>query len=182
MRPDPFQGSLLRSFLSFLILAAPGMGTPSATAQVPADNHQLTLEDAVQRALRHNPSYRRTSNSLGLNDIGHRQAWLNLLPQPSLTLLTTDLSWQRQTVAEDFFGNPLENPEGRTVQTSRSRQGVSLGFELDLSNVWGLREQKTQARIRDLAAVTERRALAADVARAFSEVRELQALLENHDG
>ncbi|TVR51735.1 MAG: TolC family protein [Gemmatimonadales bacterium] len=191
-RPDPHSSPLL-ALLALLVLATPGMGAPSAPVevsavqvsatqtprvQVPADTLQLTLDEAVQRALRHNPAYRRTTNSLELNDIGHRQAWLNLLPQPSLTLLTTDLSWQRQTVAEDFFGNPLENPESQTVQTSRSRQGVSLGFELDLSNVIGLREQGTQARIRDLAAVTERRTLAAEVARAFSEVRELQVALE----
>ena len=192
-RPGPRIGSLLGLLLALLVLARPGMGAPSASVEVPndrapaelvapvqlpADTLQLTLEEAVQRALRHNPAYRRTTNSLELNDIGHRQAWLNLLPQPSLTLLTTDLSWQRQTVAEDFFGNPLENPESQTVQTSRSRQGLSLGFELDLSNVIGLREQGTQARIRDLAAVTERRTLGAEVARAFSEVRELQVALE----
>jgi outer membrane protein TolC len=193
MRSGPRLAPLLGSLLSLLVLAPPGMGAPSnpeqapaaqvapaqvAPAPVPADTLQLTLEEAVQRALRHNPAYRRTTNSLELNDIGHRRAWLNLLPQPNLTLLTTDLSWQRQTVAEDFFGNPLENPESQTVQTSRSRQGISLGFEVDLSNVVGLREQGTQARIRDLATVTERRTLEAEVARAFSEVRELQVALE----
>lgn len=178
MRPDELHGSLFRSLLALLVLATPGMGASSVTVQVPAETRQLTLEEAVQRALRHNPAYRRTTNSLGLNDIGHRQAWLDLLPQPSLTLLTTDLSWQRQAVAEDFFGNPLENPESRTVQTSRSRQGVSLAFQLDLANIVALREQGTQARIRDLAAVTDRRALAADVAQAFSKVRELELTLE----
>jgi outer membrane protein TolC len=156
---------------------APGPSDPLELAQIAGDTLHLTLEEATERAFRHNPAFRRTTNSLALNDLEYRRAWLDLLPQPSLTLLTTDLNWQRQTVAEDFFGNPLENPESQTVQTSRSRQGLTVGFEFDLGNVVGLREQGTQARIRDLSAVTERRTLAAEVARAFSGLRELQESL-----
>jgi outer membrane protein TolC len=163
-------------------LAGPGHAVPAladlAPPPTPSDTLSLTLREATDRALRHNPAYRRTTRNLELNAIGHRGAWLDVLPQPSLTLLSTDMTWQRQTVAEDFFGNPLENPESQTVQTSRSRQGFSLGFELDLGNVVGLREQASQSRIRELTVDWEGRLLTAEVARAFAGVVELQAGLE----
>jgi outer membrane protein TolC len=163
-------------------LAGPGHAVPAladlAPLPTPSDTLSLTLREATDRALRHNPAYRRTTRNLELNAIGHRGAWLDVLPQPSLTLLSTDMTWQRQTVAEDFFGNPLENPESQTVQTSRSRQGFSLGFELDLGNVVGLREQASQSRIRELTVDWEGRLLTAEVARAFAGVVELQAGLE----
>lgn len=160
-----------------LVAIGTGLGGPIAvTAQDPGvltgDSIELTLDEAFNRALLSNPGYRQTTNDLELNEIERRQTWLSILPQPSLTFLSTSMSWQRQTVAEDFFGNPLPNPETQMVQTSRSNQGASLNFSFDFGSVLDLRDQETQAELRFANLEQEEQGLKADITQAFFDAQE----------
>lgn len=148
------------------------VGTSGRTGEMAGDSIVLTLEEAFNRAVASNPGYRQSSNNLELNSIERQNAWLSILPQPSLSLLSTSMSWQRQTVAEDFFGNPLPNPETAMVQTSRSNQGASLNLSLDFGNLLNLREQETQAELRRTSLAQEYQELQADVTQAFFDAQE----------
>jgi outer membrane protein TolC len=154
-----------------LLLFLPGW----ATGQ---EADPLTLEEAFRRALASNPAYIQTSNDLELNRIDRRDAWLSILPQPSITFLNTSMNWQRQTVLEDLDGTPLPNPETAMVQTSRSNQGATLGFTVNFQNFLNLREQETQAELRRTNVVREYQELEADVTQAFFEVQERAVTVE----
>jgi outer membrane protein TolC len=116
-------------------------------------------------------------NDLELNRLDRSDAWLSLLPTPQVTALSTGLAWNLQTLGTDNFGNPIENPEARMVQSSTSTQRFGLGFQVDFRNVLNLRQQETQASLRDLAAVTQLRGLRADVTRAFLDAQEREVSL-----
>lgn len=138
---------------------------------------RLTLEEAIRRAEANNPGFRQVTNDLELNELDRRDAWLDLLPQPQLNLLSTNMSWSRQAVGEDFFGNPVEQEETGTVQTSRSNQSFGISFGLDLNDVLRLRQNEEQARTRELNVESEVEGLRADVGQAFLGVQEQQAVL-----
>lgn len=168
-------------FLVGLLLVA---GAPAAHAQAAAPPQGdptpplLTLEDAQSRALALNPSFRQAINNLELNTIERREAWLALLPQPSITVLSTNMSWQRQTLAEDNFGEPLEREVIETVQTSRSNQGAGLSFNFNFIDVLRIRDQATQAEIRTSNTRQQELSLMSDVALAYFDVQEQQSAVE----
>jgi outer membrane protein TolC len=139
---------------------------------------RLTLEEALRLAERSNPGYRQTLNDLELNRIDRSDAWLTLLPTPQITALSTGLAWNLQTLGLDPFGNPVDNPEARMVQSSNSTQRLGVGFQVDFRNVLNLRQQATQAELREIGALTTVRNLRADVARAFLDAQERQVTLE----
>jgi outer membrane protein len=137
----------------------------------------LTLAEAIRLAERNNPVYRQTVNDLELNRLDRSDAWLTLLPTPQVTALSTGLSWNLQTLGTDNFGNPIGNPEARMIQSSTSTQRFGLGFQVDLRNVLNLRQQETQATLRDITALTQLRGLRSDVTRAFLDAQERQVSL-----
>jgi len=159
-------------------LLAPAGGVPggllvaqqaTSTADAP---DPLTLDEALARAQRSNPGYRQSLNSLELGALSHRDAWFAALPQPQFRVLSTSMNWRRQTVAEDFFGNPLPNPEVTTVRTSSSSQAAGFGFQLNLQNIMNLRAQDDEAALQELSVLTQLRTLEAEVTRAFLDVQE----------
>lgn len=137
----------------------------------------LTLAEALRRAERSNPGYRQTVNDLALNRLDRSDAWLTLLPSPQVTMLSTGMAWNLQTLGTDPFGNPVDNPEATMVQSSNSTQRVGASFVFDFRNLLNLRQQETQARVRDVAATTGLRTLRADVARSFLDAQERQVQL-----
>lgn len=183
MRPH---GSRMAHVVAMAALGVVLLGPVAATAQEPGaaagDSIELTLDEAFNRALVSNPAYRQTENDLELNDIERRQTWLSILPQPSLTFLSTSMSWQRQTVVEDLFGNPLPNPETEMVQTSRSNQGASLNFNFDFGSLLDLRDQETQAELRFANLDQQQQELRADITQAFFDAQEQASTRElEHD-
>jgi outer membrane protein len=163
--------------LAFSLLLA-SLAWPAATAAQQGDTIRLTVDEAVRMAERTNPGYRQVVNDLELNRLDRSDAWLTLLPTPQITALSTGMAWNLQTIGTDNFGNPIENPEARMIQSSSSTQRFGVGFQLDLRNLLNLRQQETQAEVRELTALTQGRVLRADVVRAFLDAQEQQVTLE----
>jgi outer membrane protein TolC len=163
-------------------LALPGAGVAqvggAGEVGVAPSADSLTLEEALRRAERSNPAYRQTVNDLQLNRLDRSDAWLSLLPTPQLTALSTGMSWNLQTLGQDPFGNPVDNPEASMVQSSTSTQRLGASFVFDFRNILNLRAQETQARVRDVTALTGLRNLRADVIRSFLDAQERQVQIE----
>jgi outer membrane protein TolC len=158
----------------FLLLAfGPGPGH----AQTP-EPQTLTLQEALDRAERHNPAFRQTTGELELNLLDSRDQWLSILPQPQFSLLSTSMNWRRVTVVEDLFGNPLESEEEETIRTSSSSQAVGLSLSLNLGEFLELRRVNEQAFVREMNVETGLYQLRADVTSAFLELQEREAVLE----
>ncbi|MGW8268228.1 MAG: TolC family protein, partial [Longimicrobiales bacterium] len=87
----------------------------------------LTLEEALQRARVHNPDYRMAENDLELSRVGRQEAIGAFLPNLSFQA-GTGLSFDRQLVSRDNFGNPIENPvtEWQTSSSSSQYLGGSV--------------------------------------------------------
>ncbi len=158
--------------LSFLALAA--VPETGAAQEAPL----LTLEEALNRAVDHNPSYRRVRNNLELNDIEGRQAWARYLPTLSMSW-GSGVNFNRRLIATDEFGNPVENPitDWRT-STSTSQ---SVGGSLDIFQ-WGARSRnmattRAQARSREATVTARSRGLRADVIRAYRGAQNQAAIL-----
>jgi outer membrane protein TolC len=164
-------GAVLAAAWAVALGTLPG----EASAQDPP---VLTLQEAVERAARHNPAYRRTTNDLRRNALDHREAWLSILPTTQVSLLRTGLNWSRSTVTEDFFGNPIEDPISGTRRTSDSQQGAGLFLQLDPARFLDLRQQADQAQIRELLVETGYLLLRGDVLRAFLDAQEEQVAVE----
>lgn len=159
--------------LSLLILLAWPLN-----AQQPDTIVQLTLEDAIQRAADNNPGFRQAQYNAALRDIAVDQAWLDLLPQLTVNVLQTGSTWNRTTVAEDFFGRPLENPETRTVQTSSSNQGASIRAALDLRDYLILRQRSAQSRVEHGLLQATAHVLRTDIKLAYLAVLDRQLALD----
>jgi outer membrane protein TolC len=152
-----------------------GANTFPLHAQEPAPaGMRLKVDEALRLAERNNPAYRRTLNSLELNAMEQRETWLQLLPRPHLSLLSTSVSWNLQRVGTDPFGNPLPNPEATTVQSSQSRQQLGLAFSFDFADYMQFRNRGSSATTRQAHAVDHLHELGAHVWRTFVEAQERQ--------
>ncbi len=169
---------------SLILVAAcplPGMGQEPGISQEPGMGQEpvrLTLDEAVTRALGQNPAYQQTLRELELSALDRRELWLNLLPQPQVDLLTTSMAWNRQRVAEGFFGEVTEREDPGTIHTSRTQQRLGLFVTVDLAEFFQFRGIDETARIREAGATVQGRELKARVASAFLEVQERTQALE----
>ncbi len=89
----------------------------------------LSLEEALELARLNNPVLRQAMNDLELTPAGMRAAWGAFLPNLSLSL-STSVNLNRRLQAEDFFGNPIANPNVEWVTASSSGQSISAGVSL----------------------------------------------------
>jgi outer membrane protein TolC len=164
------------------ILLSPGalgaMQAQPASPDTASRGERITLEQAIERAMRHNPAFRRTTNELELNRLDRQDRWLDILPTPQLTLLNTAMNWTRQTTAVDPFGEPLERDVVDWVQTSRSSQGLGLSMRFDLGEFLQLRQQRARGLGREVAVEAEGNALLAAVSRAFLDLQERLEVLD----
>jgi outer membrane protein len=151
--------------------------------EVPQEAPVLTLGEALNRAVQFNPAYRRTLNSLELSDVERQQAWGAFLPTLSVSS-STGVQLNRQLIAFDEFGNPVENPftEWRTTSST----GQSINARLSVFQ-WGARgrdmeTQRAQARRREASVTSQSRALRADVIRAYRAAQNQMALLDLERG
>ncbi|MBT8397705.1 MAG: TolC family protein [Gemmatimonadetes bacterium] len=178
-----------RAFLSLLLPLSGVVGTVAAGAAVlcgamvpqqlaAQEATVLSLDDALERAVEFNPNYRRTINNLELSDIGHQQAWGAYLPRLNVSS-STGVGLNRQLIAFDEFGNPVENPVTEWRTTSSTRQSVNASLTLFQ---WGARSrdmevQRALARSREATVTSQSRTLRADVIRAYRAAQNQAALL-----
>ncbi|MEX2526484.1 MAG: TolC family protein [Gemmatimonadota bacterium] len=155
-------------------MAAVTFGVAGAAAQ-----DSVTLEEALDRAHRFNPTYLRALQEESLSEPERRRAFGAFLP--SLELSTgTGAGFSRRTIAEDVFGNPVPNPEVRTAYTSQAQQAVSFSLTLFQggSRFHDLRSAGAQAELRLSQGDLARVALRAAVTGAFLDAQEAQAMVE----
>ena len=151
-----------------------------ATAPLEAQQPQvLSLEDALELARQNNPLLRQAINELELTPAGMRAAWGAFLPSLSLSL-GTNVNLNRRLQAEDYFGNPIANPNVEWVTASSSSQSVSA--QLDLFEGGARFHQRGAERARGIA--RERRveaemiATGARIATSFHQTLRQSDLLE----
>jgi outer membrane protein len=138
----------------------------------------LSLERALELASQHNPEYRQARNELELQGPASRQAWGAFLPNLSLSAGTSQ-SFSRTEITEDFFGNPIDNPDLRTNYNSGTSQSLSLDFDLFEGGrrFHELADVRAQVESRVQAAELRLIGLRANVARKFFEAQEQAELV-----
>lgn len=138
----------------------------------------LTLEEALQRARVHNPDYRMAENDLELSRAGRREAIGAFLPNLSFQA-GTGLSFDRQLVSRDNFGNPIENPvtEWQTSSSSSQYLGGSVTLFQGGQRFAQLSLQDAQARAREATVDSRFRTVRADVVRIYQRAQAQQATL-----
>lgn len=138
----------------------------------------LTLEEALERAAEHSPTYRQARNEMGLSGPARRAAWGAFLPSLNLSA-GTGLNFNRRLRSTDNFGNPIENPETEWRTSSRSSQGLSGELTL-FEGGSRFHELSAAGAVADSRAAAARATLLeveAGVARAYWEAARSRALL-----
>ena len=150
-----------------LALAFPMGWTPALQAQE-GGSPELTLDEALEIARRHNPGMRRAMNDLDLNAPSVRASWGSFLPTLNLNL-GSSASFRRETFGVDNLGRPIENPQPEWVTTSSSSQSISSSVTLfDGGRRRNqLRVEQARARTRSAGVEGELITLRAGVERAF---------------
>lgn len=159
---------------ALLALAIPPVG---ARAQQ-GDTLVLSLDGALAIARRSNPAYRRAVNDLALNGPDARAVWAReILPSIQLNL-STSYQGNLQRRATDDFGNPIANPGAAYTYFSSTRQGLSLGWQLQGASVW-TRKQSLDARRegRRVAEEVASEVLRVELGRRFFDALEQEELL-----
>jgi len=161
-------------FLSLVLLSLALLPDPGSCQE----GRVVSLQEALDRAVEYNPTYRRTLNNLELNDIERQQAWGAFLPTLSVSS-GTGVNLNRQLVSVDEFGNPVENPFTDWRTSSSTSQSINASLSL---YQWGARSrdmatQQAQARSRQAAVNAQSRGLRADVVRAYRAAQNQEALL-----
>lgn len=162
----------------------PAVHAQEAGPRAPGDAARvLGLEEAFALAERHNPRYRKARNQVRAAAADVRSAWGGFLPDLSADVGFSK-SFSRRVVNEDFFGNPIENPEVETVWSSRSSQGLGLSLTLfdggrRFHELGRTRAEETAAEVR---AEAELVAVRADVEEQYREAQKQARLVEVEEG
>jgi len=138
----------------------------------------LSLDQALERAIENNPQYLQALNDLELNEVDRLVVLGEYLPRLQFST-GTGVSFNRQLIATDEFGNPVENPitEWRTSSsTSQSLSGSVQVWD------WGARgrsraTQQATARSREAGVTAQLRTLRASVEGAYRNAQYQGALL-----
>ena len=140
---------------------------------------ELTLQEALERAVATSPAYRQALNRMDLAGPQARQAWGGFLPNLNLSY-GTNQNFRRETTAIDFFGNPIENPTTETVFSSQSSQSASLGIDLFQGGrrFHQVGQARAEAEVTRRAGERELNGVLAQVQRQFLEAQMQKALLE----
>jgi len=168
----------VRSVATALTVTVAVAATLAAPGPAAAQHPPLTLERALELAARNNPQYRQALNQMGLEGPAARQAWGAFLPSLDLSG-GTSTSFTRTLVTEDFFGNPIENPNAETRHNSASSQGLSFSLPLFRGGrrFAELSRAKADARGLARAAEVQLHAVLADVERQYYQTQRQTDLL-----
>jgi outer membrane protein TolC len=117
-------------------------------------------------------------NELELNRSSRREALGAFLPSLDLSA-RTGLSFDRQLISTDFFGNPIENPVTEWLTNSSSSQyaGANIVLFQGGRRFKELSAQSASARVREATVSIQLRTVRGDVVRAYSQAQLRQALL-----
>ncbi len=129
-----------------LALTSGASATAVGAQAAVSDTLDLTLDEAYRIASRSNPVYRQAVTALRLNGPETRAVWFDqILPRIRVNPLRTSYSGRLTQQSEDFFGNPIENPESSFVYASSTGQGVSFNWKLQGANLlnFGKRQRLT---------------------------------------
>jgi len=167
--------------LSLLFLPLPAATPIQGQEEGPGRGQELpslTLEEALERAGEHNPDYRMAQNDLELSRTSRKQAWGAFLPGLDLSA-GTGLSFNRQLVSVDEFGQPVENPftEWQTSSSSYQNLGGSLTLFQGGQRFHQLAMEDARARARNAAVTTRFRTLRGEVVRTYYRALNQEALL-----
>ena len=142
----------------------------------------LTLAEALAHAARYNPEYRMALNLTELDEPRVRVAWGAFLPDLRLNY-GTGQAIRREKSWVDFQGNPVANPDVRTVESSYANQTASLNLSLfGGGRLHTLEEARSLARARRSAAERELNRILAEVWRQFLLVQRWKAKVEVEEG
>jgi outer membrane protein TolC len=146
-----------------------------ATAQA---GPTLFLNDALDRARQYNPDYKIAQNDLELSKTGKKVAWGAFLPNLNISA-GTGLSFNRQLISTDFFGNPIENPETSWQTSSSSSQymGGNITLFQGGQRLNQLSVQGAQALVREATVSSRFRTVRGEVIRIYQRAQAQQALL-----
>ena len=144
--------------------------TPDAAPTV------LTLMEALTRAAEHNPEYRKALNLIELEAPRQRVAWGAFLPDLTLSY-GTGQAIRREESWVDFEGNPVANPNVRSVGSSYANQSALVSLDLfgGGSRFRALDEARALARALRFAAERDLNRILADVQRQFLLVQRWKA-------
>jgi outer membrane protein TolC len=104
-----------------------------ATAQ---SARQLTLDEAKQIAWERNPSVRRASTEQTTAQLRQRQARFNAFVPDFGTALNFSIGRFRRYTAEDFAGEPLDDPYYAQAVSSSTSQSLGVSMQLFSYNSW----------------------------------------------
>ena len=169
----------LRRCGSALVVALIGAGSVQAQqAETAAAGPELTLQEALERAIATSPAYRQALNRMELAGPQARQAWGGFLPNLNVSY-GTNQNFRREETAIDFFGNPIENPTTETVLSSQSRQGASMSLDLFQGGrrFHQMGQARADAEVTRRAGERELNGVLAQVQRQFLEAQQQRALL-----
>ncbi|MEX1258949.1 MAG: TolC family protein [Gemmatimonadota bacterium] len=133
---------------------------------------RLTLDEAITRATANNPAYRQEVNNIELNEIEGRSFWLGFFPQLSVSVLNTNMQWNRTAVSTDIFGNPIANPDFRMVQSATSSQRLQLNWSVALGDYFERRANRLRAENRLAQLSDQGEILALDIRLNFLDAQE----------
>ena len=161
------------------VVFAGGQGVDAQEAGRDGEVTVLTLQDALRRAAEYNPQYRQAVNRMDLAEPQRREALGRFLPDLSVSYRTGQ-NFRRESTALDFFGQPLENPEVRTITSSSTSQSASLGVQLFSggSRFHQLGQARAQAHADRLSASRELNSILGEVQRQFLIAQRQKARLE----
>ena len=161
-----------------LILLCALAGAASQVRAQTAEGGVLTLHDALELAIAHNPQYRQALNRMELEGVRLREALGAFLPDLRLSYGTSQSFYQEST-AFDFFGNPIANPEVRTIVNSNSSQSVNASLTLFQGGrrFHAYNQAHAQARVDRLSAENDLNRILAEVQRHFLVAQRQKARL-----
>lgn len=140
-----------------------------ATAQTPPPvPSQLTLEEAIELARRNNPQHLQLVNNGDVAAAEVRQNYGSFLPTLSANT-STGSNWSRRLSTVGNFGEPLEQPEPVTSETSSAGWGLNTSMTLfDGGRMFAnLSAAKAGAELADAEILNGVNTLRANVARAY---------------
>jgi len=143
----------------------------------------LTLDEALGRARDFNPDYRMAQNELDLSQTGRREALGAFLPNLTLSA-STGMSFDRQRVSQDFFGNPIENPVTEWQTSSSASQSLFASITLFEGGrrFYQLSAQGADAEVREATAAGQLRTIRGQVVRVYHQAQAQQARLGVEEG
>lgn len=156
------------------LLALPG----GARAQA-GDTITLTLDRALSVAGGSNPAYRQAVNDAGLNGTEMRTTWFDqVLPQTRLNLFQTQFTGNLTRIAQDNFGNPIDNPIADWTYFSQTNQSLDFTWSIQGASVFNAIDRQRLVNLdRDVAEERARAAMEVSVRRLFMDALEQRDLM-----